>query len=143
MLMTLYAATVDFTSAANNTTLAASEVSFVEWIIKILNGVLVISALLVLLYLLWGAISWITAAGDSNKIQAARDRMTQAIIGLVVLAGTLALFMLLQKFLGIEAFNFTGGTTYTPVSTGATGNAVVNSGGGGTTNALRRMFGDL
>jgi hypothetical protein len=116
MLMTLYAATVDFASVADNSTLAGSESTFGEWIARILNGVMVISVLMLLVYLLWGGISWISAGGDSSKIQAARDRITQGIIGIIVLAATLAIFMLVQNFLGIELFDFTGGTPSGAVS---------------------------
>lgn len=37
---------------------------------------------------LWGAIEWITAGGDSGKVGKARDKITQAIIGLVILVGS-------------------------------------------------------
>lgn len=110
MFMTLYAATVDFTTATNDT-LAGSGTSFPDWLGRILSAVMVISVLLLLIYLLWGGLSWITAAGDSSKVSAARDRITQAIIGIIVLASSLAIFMLVQSFLGVEIFTFTKETS--------------------------------
>ena len=106
MLMTLFAATVDFRNTATSTNLAGSDRSFAEWMSKLFNGVLVVGALLVLIYLLWGAIGWVTAGGDKGKIESARNKMTQAIIGLIVLASTIALYTLVQKFLGVEIFTF-------------------------------------
>jgi len=126
MLMTLYAATVDFTNASNET-LAGSEISFGAWLGRILNGAMVIAAILLLLYLLWGGISWISAGGDSSKIQAARERITQAVIGIVVLAASIAIFMLIQRILSINIIDFNGGS-----STGAANTAelrTVNSAG--------------
>lgn len=112
MLMILYATAIDLTRATEET-LPGSGSTFPEWLSRIAGGVMVIGALLVLIYLLWGGIAWITAAGDSNKVSAARDKITQAIIGLIVLAASLAIFMLVQSFLGVKILNFTGGTEAT------------------------------
>lgn len=134
MLMTLYAATVDFTSATNDT-LAGSETSFPEFIGRMLSAIMVIAALLLLIYLLWGGISWITAAGDSSKISAARDRMTQAVIGIIVLASSLAIFMLVQSFLGVEIFTFGGSTSS---STGSTVTRIPRTGGNNNDYTITR-----
>lgn len=107
--MTLYAATVDFTRATNDT-LPGSETSFADWLGRTAGAVMVVGAFLLLLYLLWGGLTWITAGGDSSKVSSARDKITQAVIGLIVLAASLAIFMLVQSFLGVEILNFTGGT---------------------------------
>lgn len=77
----------------------------------VLGAVMAIAALLVLLYLLWGAIEWITSGGDKGKLEAARNKITQSIIGIVVLGATLAIFMLVQSFLGINVINFGGGNS--------------------------------
>jgi hypothetical protein len=108
MLMTLYAATVDFASTATADNLAGSGQSFGEWTGRIFNAVFVFALLLLLIYLIWGAISWLSASGDSSKVQAARDKMTQAVVGVIVLAATFAIFMLIQTFLGVEIFTIDG-----------------------------------
>jgi hypothetical protein len=77
-----------------------------KFIGAIMSGIMTIAALLVFFYLIWGAIDWILAGGDSGKVQKARDKMTQAAIGLIVLSATTAIFMLLQKFIGIEVITF-------------------------------------
>jgi hypothetical protein len=74
---------------------------------NIFSGIMVIGALMVLLYLVWGAISWITSGGDKAKVEHARGQITNAVIGIIVLASTLAIFMLLQRFLGIEVIRVT------------------------------------
>ena len=66
-----------------------------------------IAALLVLFYLIWGGIEWITAGGDKGKVEKARNRITQAIIGLIVLAASTAILSLVQGFLGVTLINFT------------------------------------
>lgn len=65
------------------------------------GAIMVLASLLVLLYLIWGGIEWITSGGDSAKVQKARDKITQAIIGILVLASTFAIYYTLQGFLGI------------------------------------------
>src|SRR5574340_4177 len=53
---------------------------------SVLSFVMVISALLVLLYLIWGAFDWITSGGDKGKIEAARKKIVAAIVGLIIIA---------------------------------------------------------
>ena len=84
-----------------------AEAGFGSLIGQILNIVAVIAALMVFIYLLWGGIEWITAGGDKGKIEKAKEKITQSIIGLIVLAGMVALFAILQVALGFEIFNFT------------------------------------
>ncbi len=73
---------------------------------QLLNIAMTISALLVLLYLIWGAIGWITSGGDKGKIETARNRITTAVIGIIVLASVVAIFKVLQLVLGIEVLTF-------------------------------------
>lgn len=123
MMSFLYATAINFQDTATNDTLAGSETTFAEWLARIFGGILGVAALLVLIYLLWGAISWITSNGDSAKVQKARDQITQAIIGLIVLAASTAIFMLVQNALGIEVLNITGGTAAETRSAGSSGPA--------------------
>lgn len=84
---------------------------------SVLSFVMVISALLVLLYLIWGAFDWITSGGDKGKIESARKKIIAAIVGLIIVASSFAIFLLAIKFLGFanldELFSSTqpiGGT---------------------------------
>ena len=68
----------------------------------LLNFVMLIAALLVFLYLIWGGIEWITSGGDKSKTEGARNKITAAIIGLIVLAASYAILQLALNFLGFE-----------------------------------------
>lgn len=68
----------------------------------ILSFVMVIAALLVFIYLIWGGIEWITSGGDKGKTENARNKITSAIIGLIVLAASYAILQLALNFLGFE-----------------------------------------
>jgi len=74
-------------------------------ITKILNFVMVLGALLVFMYLILGGIEWITSGGDKGKTESARNKITAAIIGLIVLASAWAILILVLKFLGITDLN--------------------------------------
>lgn len=80
--------------------------SFADVVGAAMSGVMTVAFVLVLFYLLWGGIEWITAGGDSSKIQKGRDRIVQSIIGLIVLASTVAMFIVLQQFIGFSVFSF-------------------------------------
>ncbi len=69
---------------------------------KGLRFVLVLGALLVFMYLIWGGIEWITSGGDKGKTESARNKITAAIVGLIVLASAWAVLLLVLGFLGTD-----------------------------------------
>ena len=62
------------------------------WLSNILSVVMVLGAVACLGLIVMGAIQWITSGGDKTKVEEARNKITTAIIGLIVLAATIALF---------------------------------------------------
>lgn len=68
----------------------------------VLQIVMVIAALLVFIYLIWGGIEWITSGGDKGKTEGARNKITAAVIGLIVLAASYAILTLALKFIGVS-----------------------------------------
>ncbi|GAG00420.1 unnamed protein product [marine sediment metagenome] len=75
---------------------------------SLLSVALVVGAIALLLFLVWGALEWITAGGDSGKIEKARTRITQSIVGILVLSSVIAIFMIVQNILGVSLINFSG-----------------------------------
>lgn len=70
-----------------------------------LNFVMLLGALLVFMYLIWGGIEWITSGGDKGKTESARNKITAAVIGLIVLAASWAILGLVLSFLGVSDIN--------------------------------------
>lgn len=68
-----------------NPNAAKSGSIFVTYFIYIWNAAMVVGGIIVLFYFIQGSIEWITAGGDSAKIQKARDRLIQSILGLFIL----------------------------------------------------------
>ena len=67
----------------------------------VLRIVLIIAVLLVFLYLILGGIEYITSGGEKGKTEAARNKITAAIIGLIILAASYAILTLLLSVLGL------------------------------------------
>ncbi|PWU23783.1 hypothetical protein C5B42_01830 [Candidatus Cerribacteria bacterium 'Amazon FNV 2010 28 9'] len=61
-----------------------------------------IVGLLVFIYLVWGGVEWITAGGDKSKTESARQKLTNAIIGLAIVAAAFAISQVLSTFFGIR-----------------------------------------
>jgi hypothetical protein len=63
--------------------------------------VLLVAALAAFVYLIIGGLQWITAGNDKNRFELAKDRITNAIIGLAIVALAWAIFLLLNHFFGL------------------------------------------
>lgn len=56
-----------------------------------------LAALFVLFYLLWGAFDWVISGGEKEKIAKAQRKMTHAVIGIIVLVGSLGLWLIITN----------------------------------------------
>jgi hypothetical protein len=130
-MLSLLQLSLDIGTAARDGELTGATSTIGEVISSLLSGVMVIGALMLLMYLIWGGIEWISAGGDSGKIQKARDKITQSVIGLIVLASSVAIFSLVQQFVGVEALQVDGGSS-------SGGSNAAQS--GGAANARRGFF---
>lgn len=54
--------------------------------------VLFIGGLAALLYLLWGAFDWINSSGEKEKLTKAQNKMTNAVIGLILMIAAFTIF---------------------------------------------------
>jgi quinol-cytochrome oxidoreductase complex cytochrome b subunit len=70
-----------------------------------LNLVMVVALLLVFLYLILGGIQWITSGGDKGKTEEARNKITAAVIGIIILAAAYALVTFVAYILGFSDFS--------------------------------------
>lgn len=73
-----------------------------RYIAVVIQTSYILAGLGVLLYFFMGAIGWITAGGDKSKIEAARNRIMQAAIGMVVLISVLAVAEFLSPLFGLD-----------------------------------------
>ena len=73
----------------------------------VVGGLLVAGFLLSFVFLLMGGFTWITSAGDKTKLEKARDEITNAIVGIIIVAASYALATLIAKFFGLDLHNLT------------------------------------
>ncbi|HCR10849.1 MAG TPA: hypothetical protein DIU47_03755 [Candidatus Pacebacteria bacterium] len=63
---------------------------------------LILAGIATFAFLVLGGLKWTTAGGDKGKLDAARQDITNAIIGLTITAASFAFFGLLQYLFGID-----------------------------------------
>lgn len=62
------------------------------------------AGLAALLYLLLGAMSWVTSSGDKENLKKAQDKIQAALIGLVILVGVLVILATMEQLVLKGAF---------------------------------------
>ncbi len=104
----LLAQTLNFKQAAQDQGLPGGEKGATVGgaISNLMTALMAIAVLAVFIYLVTAAFEWITAGGEKGKIESARNKITGAIIGLVILASVFVMIMIIQNFLGIHVFSF-------------------------------------
>jgi len=72
-----------------------------------IGGFFIFAFILAFMYLLIGGISWITSGGDKAHLEEARNKITQAMVGLIIVAAAWAVMTLVGQFLGLDLQNIT------------------------------------
>lgn len=62
----------------------------------------IIGSLSFILYFAWGGIRWLTAQGDKSKFEEGRNKIANGLIGLVILAASVAIIQFLGEVLDIQ-----------------------------------------
>lgn len=73
----------------------------------------VMAGLAALFYMLWGALSWVTSGGEKEAVQAARDKIIAAIVGVLLIVVVLAVIWTLERlvFNGAVCFGVSCGVS--------------------------------
>lgn len=80
---------------------------------KFINMILIVGSLFLVVFLLWGAFDWIVSEGDKEKLQKARQKLTNAVIGMILMVVALTIFMVVSgDILGIVKRNSQGTWTF-------------------------------
>ena len=83
-----------------------------------ITAAILIAGLLAFVMLVFGGLQWLTSGGDKAKYEAARDRITAAVIGLAIVAVSVALINIIGKFFGVDIFNINFPTAAGPGAPG-------------------------
>jgi hypothetical protein len=95
---------------------AASGEIFARYFVNMWNTLISVGGIAVLIFFLWGALEWITAGGDSSKIEKARNKITQSIVGLVILVSSFTILAYLGQLLFGTEFSILQFSFQTPGS---------------------------
>lgn len=97
--------------AINSGELVPAKIRPIDNIVSIIRAIiqfiLVVAFVLAFIMLLIGGIRWITAGGDEKAVGSARNMITAALIGLVIVLVAYALIKLVETFFGVSII--TGG----------------------------------
>ena len=63
-----------------------------------------IAAIVLIFMILWGAFDWMTAEGDKEKLERARNKIMNAIIGILLFAAAFGIIRVLGQFTGFKFF---------------------------------------
>jgi hypothetical protein len=73
-----------------------------NFISNLVGAGIIIAALAVFIYLVWGGIEWITSTGDKAKAESAQKRISNALVGLAIVAASWAVWNIILYFFGIN-----------------------------------------
>lgn len=80
--------------------------SNLESLISNLIGLLTaLGAIMFVIYFIVGAFEWITSGGDKGKLEKARNRMLQGMLGMILVVASYSLLGLLSGVIGIDFLN--------------------------------------
>ena len=68
---------------------------------------LVVTAIVFFFILVVGGIKWIASGGDKAQTEAARNRITAALVGLVIVFSAWAILALIKTFFDVDIFSLT------------------------------------
>ncbi len=75
---------------------------FQKFIPSMVGLAFVAGALIFFFVMIIGAIQWITSGGDKAALEAARGKLGNAIVGLVILLALFAILKIIETFFGIN-----------------------------------------
>jgi len=80
-------------------------------VVSIVSGLitlaLIVAAVIFFFMLLIGGVQWIMSGGDKQNVENARNRITNALIGLVIVFAAWAIGALMETFFGVNIFSLT------------------------------------
>lgn len=65
---------------------------------------IILALVLTIFFIIFSGIQWITSGGDKQKLQAARNRLTYTIVGLIVILLAIFIIRLIGGFFNIGLF---------------------------------------
>ena len=90
---------------ANRIALSNYQATTANIISMILGFLTIVAGLWFMIQFILGAVTWISAGGDKGKTTQAKDKITQAVVGLAIVVGAYAIAGLIGTILGLDFLN--------------------------------------
>jgi len=78
---------------------------FLRQFVDLWKNAINIGAILLIIFYIWGGLEWITAGGDSSKLEKARGKLMQATLGMLILATSFIIIGFISYGLFGESFD--------------------------------------
>lgn len=75
---------------------------FQELIPRGIGWLFVFGSLAFFFMFIWGAVTWILSGGDKAGVESAKGKITNAIVGMILLIASFAIVKLIETFFGIN-----------------------------------------
>jgi len=85
-------------------TIGVSTPNLATIVTNLLMVAFLVAGIFFLVQLVLGGLSWISAGGDSKALDAARSRITNAVIGLVIVVSSVSIAVIVTQALGVDIF---------------------------------------
>lgn len=100
-------AAITNTAVPGGSSPADSPKQFAITIATLWQTIIIVGGLAFILYFLLGGLEWITAGGDKGKIDEAKHKITQGLIGLSILAASFVIIKFIETGIGMNLLNIT------------------------------------
>ena len=97
--------TLDGLGYSPGTTIESASSGLSSLISNIIGFLTIIAGISFLIYFTVGGLSWITAGGDTGKIEEAKNKMTGGAIGMVIVVSAWAISWIIGQVLGVNFLN--------------------------------------
>lgn len=82
--------------------LSSAEGSVQIIVLNVISLFFAVGGIGVIIYFIWGAVDWIMSGGDKEKIAGARKKMTNSLIGLLLLSLSFAIIRVVGAIAGFD-----------------------------------------
>ncbi len=97
--------TINLGQTQGNKGIPANTTSLQTILTNAITLIFTVAAILVLAMLIWGAVEWVLSGGDKEKVANARKRVTNALIGLAIIALIFVIVRVVGQIVGFHILN--------------------------------------
>jgi len=74
-----------------------------EFVVNFFQVALILGSVMTFIYLIWGGIQWITSGGNQEAAKGAKEKISDAVMGLAMLAAVWVFWRLIIYFVGVTS----------------------------------------